>query len=153
MGRLLHRTKTGRPVHLLLSLLLLLSSNQEKYLAEGRSLFKLLEIANVSSFSFGLSLVDTSSFHLQSYVTVMDWMQGRGEEVGMARALIGSRPPRCEGKCTSCGHCEAVQVPVVPQVRNGGGHFFNTITSKGDESSNYKPMNWKCKCGDTLHNP
>ncbi|XP_017696170.1 EPIDERMAL PATTERNING FACTOR-like protein 2 isoform X2 [Phoenix dactylifera] len=124
MGRLLHRTKTGRPVHLLLSLLLLLSSNQEKYLAEGRSLFKLLEIAN-----------------------------GRGEEVGMARALIGSRPPRCEGKCTSCGHCEAVQVPVVPQVRNGGGHFFNTITSKGDESSNYKPMNWKCKCGDTLHNP
>uniref|UniRef100_I1PF12 Epidermal patterning factor-like protein n=1 Tax=Oryza glaberrima TaxID=4538 RepID=I1PF12_ORYGL len=29
----------------------------------------------------------------------------------MSEALIGSRPPRCEGKCAPCGRCEAVQVP------------------------------------------
>ncbi|XP_010942048.1 EPIDERMAL PATTERNING FACTOR-like protein 2 [Elaeis guineensis] len=127
MDHLLHCTKTCRPVHLVLItllLLLLLSSKQEKYLAEGRSLFKLLEVAKEG-----------------------------GEEGVMMRALIGSRPPRCERKCTSCGHCEAVQVPIGPQVRNGGGHFFNTITSKGDDSSNYKPINWKCKCGSMLLNP
>lgn len=121
----------------------------------GRSLFKLLEVANVRSFPLALTLflIKVILFCLRSYVMVMDWMQGRGEEVVMVRALIGSRPPRCERKCTSCGHCEAVQVPVVPQVRNGGGHFFNTITSKGDDSSNYKPLNWKCKCGNMLFNP
>ncbi|PKU86097.1 EPIDERMAL PATTERNING FACTOR-like protein 2 [Dendrobium catenatum] len=52
--------------------------------------------------------------------------------------MIGSRPPRCKGICLNCGPCEAVQVPATPQ---------------GDESSNYKPMNWKCKCGKFIFNP
>ncbi|XP_010943379.1 EPIDERMAL PATTERNING FACTOR-like protein 2 [Elaeis guineensis] len=124
MGRFLPRIKTWRPVHLVFTVLLLLSSNQVNYSAEGRSLFKLLEVA-----------------------------KGRGEEVVRMRALIGSTPPRCERKCTSCGHCVAVQVPVVPQDKNGFRHFSNTITSRGDDSSNYKPMNWKCKCGNMLLNP
>ncbi|KAI7750189.1 hypothetical protein M8C21_026286 [Ambrosia artemisiifolia] len=33
--------------------------------------------------------------------------------------LIGSRPPRCEKRyCIKCGHCEAVQVPIVPKIIN-----------------------------------
>ncbi|XP_038975139.1 EPIDERMAL PATTERNING FACTOR-like protein 2 [Phoenix dactylifera] len=124
MGHFLHRIKTWRPVRLALVVLLLVSSNQVKYSVEGRSLFKLLEAA-----------------------------KGRDEEVVTMRALIGSRPPRCETKCSSCGHCEAVQVPVVPQDKNGFRYFFDTITSRGGDSSNYKPMNWKCKCGNMLLNP
>ncbi|KAJ8769386.1 hypothetical protein K2173_002590 [Erythroxylum novogranatense] len=62
------------------------------------------------------------------------------------RSQIGSRPPRCEGRCTSCGHCEAIQVPTNPQV--------STIAyARGDDSSNYKPMSWKCKCGNLILNP
>ncbi|KAJ3675654.1 hypothetical protein LUZ60_004696 [Juncus effusus] len=66
--------------------------------------------------------------------------------------LIGSRPPRCEGRCSSCGHCEAVQVPIAPQ--NKLVNFFHgVIYSRGDETTNYKPLNWKCKCGDVIINP
>ncbi|KAK9949232.1 hypothetical protein M0R45_004765 [Rubus argutus] len=32
------------------------------------------------------------------------------------RAQIGSRPPRCEGRCSSCGPCEAIQVPTYAQA-------------------------------------
>ncbi|KAK3423351.1 hypothetical protein EUGRSUZ_F00110 [Eucalyptus grandis] len=83
------------------------------------------------------------------------------------RSLIGSRPPTCKGKCSSCGHCEAVQVPFVPQqvhgprrVRSARSHIASASTrattayySRGDDISNYKPMAWKCKCGDMLFNP
>ncbi|XP_030537820.1 EPIDERMAL PATTERNING FACTOR-like protein 2 isoform X1 [Rhodamnia argentea] len=83
------------------------------------------------------------------------------------RSLIGSRPPLCERKCSSCGHCEAVQVPFVPQqvhgprrVRSARSHVASASTrvaaayyGRGDDISNYKPMTWKCKCGDTLFNP
>ncbi|KAG8377425.1 hypothetical protein BUALT_Bualt08G0031800 [Buddleja alternifolia] len=76
------------------------------------------------------------------------------DEVKM-RVLIGSRPPRCDQRCQSCGHCEAVQVPI-----NNIKFFYNqqiTINhphSRGDDRiSNYKPMCWKCKCGDFISNP
>ncbi|KAF3323775.1 EPIDERMAL PATTERNING FACTOR-like protein 2 [Carex littledalei] len=71
--------------------------------------------------------------------------------VGMA--LIGSRPPRCEGRCISCGHCEAVQVPIAPQNKLRRIFHGDQIFSRGDESTNYKPLNWKCKCGDVIINP
>ncbi|KAK8924020.1 EPIDERMAL PATTERNING FACTOR-like protein 2 [Platanthera zijinensis] len=54
---------------------------------------------------------------------------------------IGSRPPRCEEICRACGRCEAVQVPAMPQRR------------RRDDGSNYKPLSWKCKCGDLILNP
>lgn len=66
-------------------------------------------------------------------------------------AMIGSRPPSCEGRCSGCGHCEAVQVPLAPLKKQRASA---TVNSRGDEySSNYKPMNWKCKCGDRILNP
>ncbi|EXB75635.1 hypothetical protein L484_026111 [Morus notabilis] len=115
--------------------------------------------------------------------------EGHVEEEKMVRVVvrahqIGSRPPRCERRCSGCGPCEAVQVPVVPQLLQNHhmmsrsrttNNFFsfsgfkqllcsvnckrskrtkNFVTySRGDDFSNYKPMSWKCKCGDFLFNP
>ena len=84
--------------------------------------------------------------------------------VMVRRVLIGSRPPRCERKCSSCaGPCEAVQVPIVPsklrdqQTRITSHHpLYASPTiaySRGDDISNYKPMCWKCKCGNFMFNP
>uniref|UniRef100_A0A0D9VYH4 Epidermal patterning factor-like protein n=1 Tax=Leersia perrieri TaxID=77586 RepID=A0A0D9VYH4_9ORYZ len=75
----------------------------------------------------------------------------------MSEALIGSRPPRCEGKCAPCGRCEAVQVPVAPREEDrsaaaaAGRFFFRAVSDRvaDDESStNYKPLNWRCRCAD-----
>ncbi|XWS33437.1 hypothetical protein CRYUN_Cryun22dG0082800 [Craigia yunnanensis] len=79
------------------------------------------------------------------------------EEKAILRAQIGSRPPRCERRCSSCGHCEAIQVPTNPQVRNGNRNSSTLISdvayARRDDSSNYKPMSWKCKCGNLIFNP
>ncbi|CAL9135450.1 unnamed protein product [Musa textilis] len=53
-------------------------------------------------------------------------------------------------KCTKCGHCEAVQVPIVPVNRTETRECFGSTASGIDYSANYKPMNWKCKCGDMI---
>ncbi|CAL4935675.1 unnamed protein product [Urochloa decumbens] len=82
-----------------------------------------------------------------------------GKGAAVAVSLIGSRPPRCEGKCAPCGRCEAVQVPVAPRVDGGRGEaergrarLFSRATGAGDrvqESyTEYKPLNWKCRCAD-----
>ncbi|KAK0603513.1 hypothetical protein LWI29_005758 [Acer saccharum] len=82
------------------------------------------------------------------------------------RAQIGSRPPRCERRCSTCGHCEAIQVPTNPQVQNRNHNSSSSSSSSsssisaniayargGDDSSNYKPMSWKCKCGKFIFDP
>ncbi|XP_019444961.1 PREDICTED: EPIDERMAL PATTERNING FACTOR-like protein 2 isoform X2 [Lupinus angustifolius] len=75
----------------------------------------------------------------------------------MVRARIGSRPPKCEKRCRSCGPCEAIQVPTNPQTQNGKINVNPSTVSiaayeRGD-NVNYKPMSWKCKCGNLLFNP
>ncbi|CAM8942990.1 unnamed protein product [Rhodiola kirilowii] len=73
--------------------------------------------------------------------------------------MIGSRPPRCQFRCRGCGPCEAVQVPVSPQLhgrRSARSNFYKTHEieySRGDDVTNYKPMGWKCKCGNLFFNP
>ncbi|KAL4585748.1 hypothetical protein LXL04_010373 [Taraxacum kok-saghyz] len=73
--------------------------------------------------------------------------------------LIGSRPPRCEKSyCRNCGNCVAVQVPIVPRLIRTSQEALGTthtsiVDSRGDDISNYKPMCWKCKCGDFMFNP
>ncbi|XP_004289378.1 PREDICTED: EPIDERMAL PATTERNING FACTOR-like protein 2-like [Fragaria vesca subsp. vesca] len=74
------------------------------------------------------------------------------------RAQIGSRPPKCEGMCSSCGPCEAIQVPnnfqAKPGKRNSSTVVSTIAYARGNEySSNYKPMSWKCKCGTIIFNP
>ena len=97
----------------------------------------------------------------------------RGEMRGR-RALIGSRPPRCERVCMSCGHCEAVRVPIVPQDRRqkraaaaatGAADEEERVvaaaaavraamfTYRVDGITNYKPLSWKCRCGGTILDP
>ncbi|XAR62022.1 hypothetical protein NMG60_11016599 [Bertholletia excelsa] len=76
----------------------------------------------------------------------------------VGRRLIGSRPPRCERKCSSCGHCEAIQVPVAAQlkthvIQKSFSTIPTTASSRGEDISNYKPICWKCKCGDFIFNP
>uniref|UniRef100_A0A0E0MPY1 Epidermal patterning factor-like protein n=1 Tax=Oryza punctata TaxID=4537 RepID=A0A0E0MPY1_ORYPU len=81
---------------------------------------------------------------------------------GAAAVATGSRPPSCEGMCSSScgGHCQAVQVPVTPSDL-----LLNTTTTTTassprrtaqlkqkqaaeayDDHSNYKPLSWRCKC-------
>ncbi|CAL9752045.1 unnamed protein product [Musa acuminata subsp. burmannicoides] len=107
----------------LLSLLLLLSSLHPLCLTEGRPFFMLQEVVK------------------------------EGEEMKVGEAMLGSRPPRCEGRCLTCGQCEAIQVPAVPQETSGTRHFSTAITARGDDSSIYKPLSWKCKCGGMILNP
>ncbi|KAL6637152.1 hypothetical protein ACP70R_024724 [Stipagrostis hirtigluma subsp. patula] len=96
------------------------------------------------------------------------------EEKGIAGigGVIGSRPPSCEGRCRSCGHCEAVQVPISPQelqrrkkqqLGNGGraaaaataagGGRARTMPASYEDHSNYKPLSWRCKCGRHILDP
>ncbi|KAF8023059.1 hypothetical protein BT93_F0525 [Corymbia citriodora subsp. variegata] len=124
-----------------LLLLFLWGSNQVTYVAEGRV--------------------------ISSELTRGEDEQEKVMSMKRMRSLIGSRPPMCERKCSSCGRCEAVQVPFVPQqvhgprrVTSARSHIASASKrattayySRGDGISNYKPMTWKCKCGDTLFNP
>ncbi|KAE8704089.1 EPIDERMAL PATTERNING FACTOR-like protein 2 [Hibiscus syriacus] len=79
------------------------------------------------------------------------------EEKEILRGRIGSRPPRCKRRCSSCGHCEAIQVPIDPQLRNGNKNIsklnFDAAYTRGVDNSNYKPMSWKCRCGNFIFNP
>ncbi|KAF8733924.1 hypothetical protein HU200_014782 [Digitaria exilis] len=79
--------------------------------------------------------------------------------------VIGSRPPSCAGRCRSCGHCEAVQVPISPQElqkrKKKLGHGSRAAATTGgrarpasyDDHSNYKPLSWRCKCGRHILDP
>ncbi|ONM08812.1 EPIDERMAL PATTERNING FACTOR-like protein 2-like isoform X1 [Zea mays] len=76
---------------------------------------------------------------------------GDGEGAATAESLIGSRPPRCDGKCAPCGRCEAVQVPVAPRADSRGGEPRRRggLFGSAEESyTDYKPLNWRCRCAD-----
>ncbi|KAK6923191.1 hypothetical protein RJ641_011495 [Dillenia turbinata] len=85
------------------------------------------------------------------------------EEKTMLRAQIGSRPPSCERRCSTCSHCEAIQVPTNPQIKNDNNKVKNSSSSstlisnieysRGDDTTKYKPLSWKCKCGNLIFNP
>ncbi|PIA46577.1 hypothetical protein AQUCO_01500253v1 [Aquilegia coerulea] len=109
--------------------LLISSSAHVRYMVEGRPAFKLFDQPS-------------------SQIGVDEVMKA------IMRSQIGSRPPRCERRCNTCGHCEAVQVPANPSIKSkGSSHSFSTASMRGDYGSNYKPMSWKCKCGDMIFNP
>ncbi|WOG91535.1 hypothetical protein DCAR_0310784 [Daucus carota subsp. sativus] len=84
-----------------------------------------------------------------SSLTLLNLMAQENEST-VTRKMIGSRPPRCERKCRNCGHCKAVQVPIAPLRRS---HKLYTAFSRGDDLSDYKPMCWKCQCGNSFFNP
>jgi hypothetical protein len=96
------------------------------------------------------------------------------QSIAGIRGAIGSRPPSCEGRCRSCGHCEAVQVPISPQelqkkkkkkqqLRHGSRSAATALRGGADDGraipdfyydhSNYKPLSWRCKCGQHTLEP
>nr|XP_017218477.1 PREDICTED: EPIDERMAL PATTERNING FACTOR-like protein 2 [Daucus carota subsp. sativus] len=103
-------------------------------------------------------LISTSTHH--SYTAagriLGDPLAGSQEDKSILSGQIGSRPPRCERRCGSCGHCEAIQVPTNPQIKAGNKNsttVYKIAYSRGEDNSNYKPMSWKCKCGNFIFNP
>ncbi|CAI8618927.1 unnamed protein product [Vicia faba] len=72
---------------------------------------------------------------------------------------LGSIPPSCHSKCNECHPCMAVQVPSLPN------HVHDSLPSSSMEKwltpslqgtnrySNYKPLGWKCHCGNHFFNP
>ncbi|KAI3758444.1 hypothetical protein L6452_06007 [Arctium lappa] len=118
-----------------------------------------------------MGFIQSSSFSSNStlffiFFFILTSSQAQGEsnwklihkdiQIERRNLLIGSRPPRCEkGYCRNCGHCEAVQVPISPRfIRTTHQALARSIVdSRGDDISNYKPMCWKCKCGDFMFNP
>ncbi|KAG6493022.1 hypothetical protein ZIOFF_047995 [Zingiber officinale] len=159
------------PNYNILSLFLLFASVHSVRRTQGRALLEPREVAKVRLFP--LSLASCCADCVMDDVfdqgqgeegggsvaaascadCVMDGVfdQGQGEEGGgsVAAAMIGSRPPRCEGRCLSCGQCEAIQVPAIPQDLTPVA-----VSSRGDEGSSiYKPLSWKCKCGGMILNP
>ncbi|KAJ9166395.1 hypothetical protein P3X46_021159 [Hevea brasiliensis] len=116
---------SNRNRHLIIPFLflLLLSSILLSFVAEGRTTTKLLDAAQ---------------------------REGEDEKALVMRTqVIGSTPPRCERRCSSCGHCEAVQ----SQSHLSTAAISNIAYSRGDDVSNYKPMSWKCKCDNLIFNP
>ncbi|XP_042029740.1 EPIDERMAL PATTERNING FACTOR-like protein 2 [Salvia splendens] len=90
-------------------------------------------------FAIPLLILLISTFNVQGRKVAHNNSQVK-EEKTMWRSQIGSRPPRCERQCSTCTRCEAIQVPTIAAARDQG-------------NSNYKPMSWKCKCGNLIFNP
>ncbi|CAL0306569.1 unnamed protein product [Lupinus luteus] len=78
---------------------------------------------------------------------------------------LGSSPPRCHNKCNDCNPCMAVQVPSLPSHEQ---QLQQDLTKKdtmeealfdpstqvnNNRYSNYKPLGWKCHCGNHFFDP
>ncbi|OIV92828.1 hypothetical protein TanjilG_00962 [Lupinus angustifolius] len=117
--------------------------------------------------SISLFFLVISSWTLQGFVTEegsRNTLKQNGfqqivhDDKVMVRARIGSRPPKCEKRCRSCGPCEAIQVPTNPQAHKEKININPSTVStnayeRGEGNVNYKPMSWKCKCGNHIFNP
>ncbi|XP_074567803.1 EPIDERMAL PATTERNING FACTOR-like protein 1 [Curcuma longa] len=73
----------------------------------------------------------------------------QGVLVDQDKARLGSAPPNCLNRCNQCTPCTAVQDPALPS----GSRPRDGCSLPIDKYSNYKPLGWKCRCGDRLYNP
>ncbi|PRQ48620.1 hypothetical protein RchiOBHm_Chr2g0112781 [Rosa chinensis] len=78
------------------------------------------------------------------------------------KARLGSTPPSCHNKCNQCHPCMAVQVPTMPsrdrvrpvgKTRPAKPMVLFDPSHLDNRYSNYKPLGWKCHCGDHFFNP
>ncbi|KAH0714199.1 hypothetical protein KY284_007104 [Solanum tuberosum] len=80
------------------------------------------------------------------------------------KTRLGSMPPSCYNKCNQCHPCVAAQVPTTPshQVesspnrgKNMAMEYFDSPSPSigANRYSNYKPLEWKCRCEDHFYNP
>ncbi|KAG6606797.1 EPIDERMAL PATTERNING FACTOR-like protein 8 [Cucurbita argyrosperma subsp. argyrosperma] len=73
---------------------------------------------------------------------------GGGESL-WKKMVLGSKPPRCVGKCLNCRPCMASLV--VPEHRERKG--FEADLNRREEDDSYYLLHWKCKCGNKLYQP
>ncbi|OIW18123.1 hypothetical protein TanjilG_22321 [Lupinus angustifolius] len=78
---------------------------------------------------------------------------------------LGSIPPRCHNKCNDCHPCMAVQVPSLPSHEQQlqpdltkkdtmeEDMFDPSSQVNNNRYSNYKPLGWKCHCGNHFFDP
>lgn len=89
------------------------------------------------------------------------WVQGLLFE---EKTRLGSTPPSCHNKCNQCHPCMAVQVPTIPSHETVQSGLTVTISpmqvffepspqGNNNKYSNYKPLGWKCRCGNHFFNP
>ncbi|KAL5175610.1 EPIDERMAL PATTERNING FACTOR-like protein 1 [Glycine soja] len=104
---------------------------------------------------FGLNLVYLTGVHVSMSVSCPELLF---EE----KNRLGSIPPSCHNKCNDCHPCMAVQVPTLPSHDSNPpdltktaamATFLNPSSPQGNRYSNYKPLGWKCHCGDHFFNP
>ncbi|CAN6479914.1 unnamed protein product [Victoria cruziana] len=70
------------------------------------------------------------------------------------KSRLGSTPPSCHNKCNMCNPCMAVQVPTLPTHQQPLKAADGVpVLIEADQYSNYKPLGWKCRCGNRLFNP
>ncbi|OAY79456.1 EPIDERMAL PATTERNING FACTOR-like protein 6 [Ananas comosus] len=82
-------------------------------------------------------------------VRVGGGVDGSTEGGGRRREALGSRPPRCVNKCSSCSPCTATLV-VSP---HGRGPTAVSPARAAEDGSNYYLLAWKCACGNKLFQP
>ncbi|CAL9177771.1 unnamed protein product [Musa acuminata subsp. burmannicoides] len=68
------------------------------------------------------------------------------------KARLGSAPPNCHNRCNECTPCTAVPDPTAPERPSRVEPLLDDSFAE-DKHSNYKPLGWKCRCGDNLYNP
>ncbi|KAK8653569.1 hypothetical protein V6N13_127562 [Hibiscus sabdariffa] len=82
------------------------------------------------------------------------------------KTRLGSIPPSCHSRCNGCHPCMAVQVPSSPgshhdRLKPGlsrgalaaATNPIQFFDPSSNQLSNYKPLGWKCSCGDHFYNP
>ncbi|RWR79294.1 EPIDERMAL PATTERNING FACTOR-like protein 1 [Cinnamomum micranthum f. kanehirae] len=75
------------------------------------------------------------------------------------KTRLGSMPPGCHNRCGECKPCIAVKEPTVPAHGPDDPAYGNAVPVEAPswssiaKSSDYKPLGWKCQCGDRLFNP
>lgn len=69
------------------------------------------------------------------------------EDLRQMKLVLGSKPPRCANKCSSCRPCMAA-LAVPPHHNNIG---LKTASNHQDES--YYFLTWKCRCRNKFFQP
>ncbi|URD91215.1 hypothetical protein MUK42_26685 [Musa troglodytarum] len=108
------------------------------FLRSNKVVVKMARLAAVVLIVFSLTFLSSSPAGLASSVS------SRGSML-LKRKVLGSRPPSCMSKCSSCSPCMATLV-AFPRERS-----FSAL--RHEEDDGYYLLAWKCRCGNKLYQP
>ncbi|CAK9181356.1 unnamed protein product [Ilex paraguariensis] len=86
-----------------------------------------------------------SQLYLLSQTVGVEFSSYDSETLEERQKLIGSRPPGCVNKCSTCRPCVATLV-IPPHQKKG-------LKASNGEHDSYYLLSWKCKCGNRLFQP